>query len=305
MTDSFEREYSEATHRLSSFGPVLVNLIQTLAESKSISLHSVAYRIKSKQSTFSKLARSNWTKSISGLTDILGVRIITWFADEADAIGRIIEREFDVDSGDSRDRHSIREPDRFGYLSLHYVARISRHRADLAEYGPYRKIKFEVQVRSVLQDAWAGMDHELGYKSMEGVPGATRRRFARIASLLELVDDEFQSMRDELIAHQRSADAAISRGNLRLEIDRDSLRSFIESDRVVRQLDQYLAEEMRRVLPESLDNWFIERQIPELIRVGFRTIGNINTFATAEGGVIRELGKQWLQADPDERWGGC
>jgi putative GTP pyrophosphokinase len=302
MRDNFDEEYALAQSNLSSFGEVLNALIKSLLELEGLHDCTISWRVKSKEGTFSKLARTNWVASISSLSDILGIRIVTNFRKEADAAGKVIEREFLIDSEDSLDRNSIPEQVRFGYSSLHYVCQLSSARAGLPEYLDYKNIRFEIQVRSMLQDFWDKMDHKLGYEFREGVPKASRRRYARMAGLMELADDEFQSMHEELRAHERTATAAVGRGYLRIKIDRDSLRSFTNSEPLVGQLDEYLAEVMGRTLPDSLTNSFIERQIPELARVGFETISDIRKFITSEEDVIREFGKQWLLAAySDER----
>ena len=54
--------------------------------------------------------------------DLLGIRIITYFRDGVDAVAKLIEREFSVDRDNSVDKRAVLEADRFGYLSLHYVA---------------------------------------------------------------------------------------------------------------------------------------------------------------------------------------
>ena len=60
------------------------------------------------------------------MTDLLGVRIITYFPDEVDKAAKLVEREFCVDPDNSVDKRSILDPDRFGYLSLHYVLTLNR-----------------------------------------------------------------------------------------------------------------------------------------------------------------------------------
>ena len=53
------------------------------------------------------------------VTDLVGIRVITYFADDVNAIAQVIENEFEIDSQNSTDRREALEADRFGYLSLH------------------------------------------------------------------------------------------------------------------------------------------------------------------------------------------
>ncbi|TMR94372.1 GTP pyrophosphokinase [Nonomuraea basaltis] len=108
------------------------------------------------------------------------------------------------------DKRKALDPDRFGYLSLHYVASLDTRRAELAEYKRFANNGFEIQIRSILQHAWAEIEHDLGYKSRLGVPSTTRRRFSRLAGLLELADAEFVSIRDELRLYEKRVESDLA-----------------------------------------------------------------------------------------------
>jgi hypothetical protein len=56
---------------------------------------------------------------------------------------------------------------------------------------------FEIQVRSVLEHAWAEIEHEIVYKSGVSHPDEMLRRFASLAGTLELLDNEFLQFREE------------------------------------------------------------------------------------------------------------
>ena len=48
----------------------------------------------------------------------------------------------------------------------------------------------EIQIRTVMQHAWAEIEHDLGYKSKEDIPDKYRRQFSILAGLIELADDK-------------------------------------------------------------------------------------------------------------------
>ena len=60
----------------------------------------------------------------------------------------------------------------------------------------------EVQVRSILQHAWAALQHDLMYKGERAPTDQVRRRLIALAGLLELADQEFMSVR---LAHGDAA----------------------------------------------------------------------------------------------------
>ena len=215
----FDSDYDRATVGLQAFGLILEGLIQSTLEANGLQVHSVTSRVKSKASIRRKLERLDRERDINSLTDILGIRIITYFRDEVDAVARLIENEFLIDKERSVDKRAALDPDRFGYLSLHYIAQLNQNRSQLVEYSMYTGVLFEVQIRSILQHAWAEIEHDRGYKSEAEVPKAVRRRFSRLASLLELADDEFLGLRDELARLPRSIPRSLST-DLQAEIER-------------------------------------------------------------------------------------
>ena len=196
--EDFDSDYDSATVGMQAFGLKLEALILSTVEANGIQVLSVTSRVKSKASVRRKLERTDREGDIRSLTDILGIRIITYFRDEVDAVARLIEEEFKIDAERSVDKRAALDPDRFGYLSLHYIAQLTQNRSQLVEYRTYAGVLFEVQIRSILQHAWAEIEHDRGYKSEAEVPRAVRRRFSRLASLLELADDEFLGLRERI-----------------------------------------------------------------------------------------------------------
>ena len=147
------------------------SLVTVLVASADIQFHSIQHRIKARESIARKIDdRDRPDYTLSSLTDILGVRVITYFDQEVDRVAEIIEQEFLIDRENSVDKRASLDPDRFGYLSLHYVVQLSAARSRLTEYRRYRETKFEIQVRSILQHAWAEIEHDLGYKSRSAIP---------------------------------------------------------------------------------------------------------------------------------------
>lgn len=90
---------------------------------------------------------------------------------------------------------------------------------------PYR---FEIQMRTILQHAWANMNHDTGYKSGVEVPRRYFRNMSRLAGMLELIDDEFSKIRSELTDYRRKVQALVASGNLdEVALDGDAFRSYL------------------------------------------------------------------------------
>lgn len=55
------------------------------------------------------------------MTDILGARVICYFGDDVDKVGKLVEQSFVIDWENSSDKRALIKADTFGYLSLHYI----------------------------------------------------------------------------------------------------------------------------------------------------------------------------------------
>ncbi len=167
-------------------------LIRQILDRRGIRVHSVTCRAKESDKLMAKLLRPDKSyKRLADVTDLAGVRIITHLEDEVDQVAEIIRKQFRVIPELSIDKGAIQDPDRFGYVSLHYVVRLAAKRAQLGKYKEYKDLLCEIQIRSILQHAWAEIEHDLGYKTAAAVPKHIRRRFSRLAALLETADEEF------------------------------------------------------------------------------------------------------------------
>ena len=156
-------------------------------------------------------------KSLADITDILGMRVITFYLDDVDKVASAIERLFEVDWEDSVDKRKLHDLDSFGYLSLHYICRTPGL--------PYR---FEVQMRTILQHAWSTLDHDTGYKSGVEIPRYYIRNINQLAGMLELVDEQFSRIRTELTDYRRRMQSLVASGNLdEVPLDGDTFRSYL------------------------------------------------------------------------------
>jgi len=193
-------------------------LRQTLADA-GLLVAAIESRVKAYDSLAGKLElKGHKYNSLADLTDILGLRVITFYIDDVDKVASAVERLFEIDWENTVDKRKIHEIDSFGYLSLHYIC--------LVPGFPYR---FEIQMRTLLQHAWANMDHDTGYKSGVEIPKRYMRNMSRLAGMLELVDDEFSKIRIELTDYRRRVQALVRSGNLdEVPIDGDTFRSYLE-----------------------------------------------------------------------------
>jgi ppGpp synthetase/RelA/SpoT-type nucleotidyltranferase len=160
-------------------------------------IHLVTARPKNPESAFRKILRKSYNKPFDQLTDMIGVRIITYYENDVNRVVSKLTEEFEIDPSRSADRREILGLRSFGYRSVHLIARLKGFRASSSEYAALSGHWFEIQVRSILEHAWAEIEHEIVYKSGVNYPVGVQRRFAAIAGTLELIEKEFLALKKE------------------------------------------------------------------------------------------------------------
>lgn len=214
---------------------VFESIIKEALARRDIKFHSVQSRAKSPDHFRAKAAlpstsdpsQPKYTDPLCQITDLAGVRIIAFVPSALKNIDLLIREEFDIRERSDKSDELIAE-DRFGYASVHYLVALSHNRAGLAEYERYKDITVEIQVRTILQHAWAEIEHDIQYKSSSVIPTDIRRRFTALAGLLEIADREFQAVQDEDQRLRQEARALIKQGDIDLvEITPDALKSFL------------------------------------------------------------------------------
>lgn len=257
--EEIKKEYSRDKSIYISLEQISNGLLSTLITNNDLDIHSITSRVKTEKSLKGKISRQDKNyKSLSDLTDIVGIRITTYFQDDVDKISAIIENEFVVDDENSIDKRKAIEPDRFGYMSLHLVVQHSKARINLPEYSKFDGIKFEIQIRTILQHAWAEIEHDIGYKSSSQVPQYLRRKFSRLSGLLELADEEFLAIRNEISQYRIGLKESIKTASSLVTLDSDSIESFIISDPYIHELENQFSSIFKCTLEEPRQNGFLD-----------------------------------------------
>ena len=235
--------------------------VRALFDEAGIVVASIESRVKEEKSLAGKLElKGAKYGSLADITDIFGMRIITFYIDDVDKVASVVERLFEVDWDNSVDKRKLHEVDRFGYMSLHYICR-----------HPDFPFRFEVQMRTILQHAWANMNHDTGYKSDVEVPMEYMRNMNRLAGMLELVDEQFSRIRTEINDYRRQVQSLVASGHLEeVPLDGDTFRSYLNLgpfDALNRRIASVNQAEIQEV---SLMSYLSVFKL-----LGFKTLGDI------------------------------
>lgn len=244
-------------------------VIEQAIKSRGIQVHSVQFRSKDPASFGRKASKPSdadphqpkYRNPLREITDLSATRVITFFPRTVEAIDAVLQEEFNIlDRSDKAE--DLLEEERFGYQSVHYLVRLSNARAGLAEYQRFAGAITEVQVRTILQHAWAEIEHDIQYKSSAAIPRDIRRRFMALAGMLELADREFQSIQDQDAALNTAARTLVEQGKYsEVEVTPTALKLY---------LDQRLGADGR--MSEFSYDWTVRL----LKRLGFRTLDQVN-----------------------------
>jgi ppGpp synthetase/RelA/SpoT-type nucleotidyltranferase len=185
-------------------GAEAVELVTTVLDEAGINYLSVSGRTKSIASFAEKATRAVdgvrlYTDPLREIGDQLGVRVITYVRDDVDAVADLLGDQVVVNDDRDLGRETASEG-RFGYASRHLQISLDAARESQPAYAHLRGRNVQVQIRTVLQHAWAEFEHDIRYKGTVPAEHAHDfdRRFTLAAGLLELADHEFATIRDRL-----------------------------------------------------------------------------------------------------------
>lgn len=189
----------------------------------------IGARAKSLDSLRAKLRRHTPHRK---LYDRIGVRIICHYVSDIDPLVEQLKLRFDWDRELSKDRRLSLGTKQFGYRSVHLVVQMRDSSLGLAAFSALRGEWFEIQVRSLLEHAWAEIEHEVRYKARMTYPTAVERQLNAVAGTLELLDSEFGALRmarDKVVTAHR--DSYALGAELNVTFDAARLMGFLEATR--------------------------------------------------------------------------
>lgn len=212
------------------------------------------------------------------ITDLIGLRVIVYFKSDVDRVCSLIQREFSVNNDKSVDKRASLKLNEFGYRSVHFIAKLGDARSRLPEWKTLGKYTAEFQVRTVLEHAWAAIEHGLQYKADADIPKELRRSLAQLAGTLELVDDNFSEIRRRAGEIKSDTEKKVLAGeHADLSISSDAIRSYAPRSSTLKSLlERAVANNIGSLtkMGQSSERWSSVTAAAELI--GLKTINDFD-----------------------------
>lgn len=279
--ENFRIWYMENRDKYVATGEYVLDRILRYLKEQKINVAYYNTRAKSIDSAYEKAKKQikqgdeyilKYSDPKNEIMDFSGVRIVVYLPSELDDISCAIERLFEncIKYEDSEDKAERLGKDKVGYLSIHYVIEVNTSQP---EYAHLNGMKCEIQVRTVLQDAWAQIFHDRVYKgSLENVSNVDiERKINLLSGNLELIDNQI----NEIVAYFDNKN-----GNL----DAKSYQELLNEQISEKTLMKYCS----LLLQGKVEKFYSFDQIYELLQAyGISTIRELDYHVNS--GFIQEL----------------
>ena len=182
---------------------------------------------------------------------------------------------------------------------MHTIVSLSSKREKLVEYSRFKNLKFEIQIRSILQHAWAEIEHDIGYKSALGIPKEIRRKFSRIAGLLETADENFCEVKQSINEYNNKITESKNE-LLNTDLNLNSLTIFTNEYSIVNELDKFICNiNDNDWLEEEIDDESLSRNLERLSYFGVSTISDLNNLLIEKKEILKKFSKIFLSNNID------
>lgn len=134
-----------------------------------------------------------YTDPKNQIMDFAGVRVVLYLTFELETVTNIFENLFkdDILQKESENKLDKLGKNTVGYLSVHYVLKLNPKEAI---YRELKGLKCEVQIRTILEDAWAQIFHDRLYKNYYLTNPKAERQVNLLSGSLELIDDKINDL---------------------------------------------------------------------------------------------------------------
>ena len=160
-------------------------------------IHSIYTRLKSIRSIVEKLERNNIPFSLDNIerciNDVAGLRVICSYVDDIYVIADALKKLGGIELVEQKDYIAVPKPN--GYRSLHLIVGVPVFFAD-----DIKKVKVEVQIRTIAMDFWATLEHQLKYRQQLADGETIAAQLKECAETISATDSRMLDIRTRIEA---------------------------------------------------------------------------------------------------------
>ena len=154
-------------------------------------IEHIKTRVKSVDSIMKKLNKYGLDFSIDNIVnnifDIIGARIVCSFKSDIYEIVNIIKNSSNFEVVKEKDY--ISNPKDSGYSSYHLIVNVPVYLSN-----GIKKVKAEIQIRTIAMDFWASLEHKINYKFSKIVPDEVKRELIESSKIINNLDDRMNCL---------------------------------------------------------------------------------------------------------------
>lgn len=202
-------------------------IVEKKIKGAGIGIGHLSSRTKTLASFCEKIERKSYKNPLTEITDFAGIRIVFLYASDLTKLEALVEEEFEIH--EKVDKLGDQGVEKFGYGAVHYIISLKEQHAG-ARYDDLRGVRCEIQIRTILQDAWAVVAHHLSYKHEEDIPNELKRKLHALSGLFELADDQFEGINRARTEYQNKVKESInsdSQLSLEADVNLDNLLGYM------------------------------------------------------------------------------
>ena len=257
-----ERESEKTRSLYEKLVDEVIYILNNALKRSDIKIHGLTHRetkIKTFESFYEKIIRKRIMENqFEAVEDIAGIRIICLYRSDLEKLEKLISAKFDVVRADTS-RTRTETP--FGYSSDHYIVKLAKD-CKGPRYDDVKKLKCEIQVRTILMDAWSSVSHHLDYKQEIDIPKELRTDFNALSGMFYVADTHFELFRKGFEEARADLMRSVQENIFHLdqEINLDSLTAYFKwkfperreharavSSDIVSELRQYGYQNIRQL----------------------------------------------------------
>lgn len=251
-------EYESKKEKYSRLKEEIYFSLEQNLKKQEIELHGdIQCRIKEFDSFYSKIIRYEIRDDpFDIIKDVVGIRIICLYRSDLKKIGKLILDNFKIVETDIKSKKiSSKE---FGYLADHYIVNLSRT-CNGPRYDGIKFLQCEIQVKTLLMDAWDSISHHLDYKQEIDIPSKLRRDFYALSGLFYVADTHFELFRDSVKTLKAELQKSVKKDEFDLtqELNLTSLRVYLNSKYKSREKNEEkdYSELLKELIEVGYDNF--------------------------------------------------